>query len=366
MLQAADQNLPVIIFAQSGRFLAESLTEAGYRVSVLDCFGDTDTLAVADKWQRMPQINMPDCQTIVNRLSQMADNKKCALIYDSGIEGCYPLLAMLPDNIVLIGNNADTVKLLKTPHLFFQLLDTLNIAYPATQFTLPDTKNWLAKKATGFGGQHIRYLTADLRLSKYYFQSYIAGASGSCLFLANGKQVHLISINRHTTKTSGNMPLRLSAISGPWSLCKNYCQQLERIMTAITSHAHLVGLNSIDFIIAETGQLLVLEINPRPSASAQLIKTDTPLLQHHIHACQGILPKNAIYKRDKPSSLHYLFATKGTTIPTGMTWPADCHDLPAGGTIINKDDPICTIVINDSARLTYEIIVNKINQKLYT
>ena len=353
---------PIIIFAQSGRFLAQSAASAGYTVWVADCFGDKDTLSIADRWQKIPDINHHD--RCFNILSTLANNEPCTLICGSGIEGCYQMLNKLPSHIKLIGNKAPVIKLFKRPRLFFKLLDKLNIAYPNTQFTHPNnTQNWLAKKAAGWGGKHITHLTPNFKGSDYYFQSYIAGRGGACLFLANGNQANIMSINKQVPLAKSDNPFCLSAIHAPWFLSKQHVCQLKQMISAITVNTHLVGLNSIDFIISEDGQLLILEVNPRPSASAELIQSAAPLLQHHINACQGSLPKHGFRVPDKTSSLYYIFAKTALIIPTNMVWPADCHDLPKAGTIIKKNEPICTAVIHHHSNLTYDEIVGIINKQ---
>lgn len=351
--------MPVLIFAQSGRFLAHSATHAGYPVWVADCFGDQDTLSVVKRWHPLPVISELTEDSILDVFFKLTNGEKCTLICGSGIESCYTILKKLPDNIKLVGNSAHTIHTIKTPTLFFSLLDRLGIAHPDTQFEPPENiKNWLAKSVSGLGGSHIQYLNQQTNLTGYYFQRFVRGISGSALFLANGTQAQLISINKQNSVVNGLTPFLLSSIESPWSLSEPNQQQLERAIKKISLETGLIGLNSIDFILSEQDELLVLEINPRPSASAELINPNIPLFQHHLDACRGVLPDTPIIQAVTKTSLHFLYADNDVIIPSDITWPSECHDLPTTDTFIKKGEPICTFIVQANSS-------QKIKQLLY-
>lgn len=340
-----DQNLPVLILAQSGRFLAQSATQAGYPVWVADCFGDKDTLDVAERWQQIPPFSKLTLAIFLQALAELTQGESCILIAGSGVELYYPLLNYLPDNIQLLGNSSLTIKRIKTPFLFFSLLKQLNLPYPHTQFEQPqDKENYLIKSAFGLGGSHIQLLSDGINTNKGYFQHLVAGDSGSVLILANGEDAQIISINQQFVSPHKDMPFRLGSIETPWEISENHRQQLEQAANKITAKTKLLGLNSIDFIISEDNELQLLEVNPRPSASAELINKEIPLFQYHINACLGNLPTTPIEQSDIKTSLHYFYADDNCTIPTDMKWSEECCDLPQSGSTIRKGQPICTII----------------------
>ncbi|PHS71407.1 MAG: hypothetical protein COB23_00040 [Methylophaga sp.] len=365
-----EQKLPVLIFAQCGRFLAQSATQAGYTVWVVDCFGDQDTLTVTDRWQKIPPLKQLDQQNILNTLLEITRGQKCNLVCGGGIESHYPFLTQLPDNIHLLGNSPKTIHTVKTPRLFFELLSRFDIAYPPTQLSPPDnTKNWLAKSASGLGGSHIQYLATHFQPIDHYFQAHILGLSGSAIFLANGQHAIVLSINQQKSlPTNKHASFTLWSIETPWAIAEQHQRQLEQAVSKIVVEAQLIGLNSIDFIISEKNELLILEINPRPSASTELIQAELPLIQHHINACQGRLPEKVINQFIIKSSLRYIFTSDDVIIPNGMHWPSGCHDLPAANTSIKKGDPICTSIIQatdfQQADQQHDAIENKINQQI--
>lgn len=338
-------NLPVLILAQSGRFLAQSATQAGFTVWVADCFGDLDTLDVAERWLQIPALSELTPLIFSQILTRITQDQSCLLVAGSGVELYYPLLNKLPDNIQLLGNSFHTIKNIKTPHLFFNLLDLLKIAYPHTQFEQPyNHKGYLLKSSSGSGGNHIQHLDNAVDTQQCYFQRFVIGQSGSILILANGEDAQIISINQQFLAPSNDSPFRLGNIETPWEISKEHKQQLEQSANKITSKAGLLGLNSIDFIISEDNVLQLLEVNPRPSASAELVDKRIPLFQLHINACQGRLPSVFLETASIKRALHTIYADNDCLIPDDIVWYKECSDLPFPGSTIKKGQPICTII----------------------
>ena len=348
-----DQQLPILIFAQSGRFIAQSATQAGYRVWVADCFGDQDTLNIADRWQQLAPIHQLSEQKILDVISTLSQGEDCLLICGGGIEQHYPFLNNLPSNITLLGNSAASIHAIKTPSTFFNLLNKLEIPFPDTLFQQPNEGGWLAKSSTGLGGIHIQYLDALQQTSADYYQRYVEGTSGSGLFIANGKQAQLLSINQQYLQPNESSPFRLGGITSPWLISKQHQQHLDLAINKVTSEIGLYGINSIDFIISQQDKLLVLEINPRISASAELLSCNKPLFQHHLDACNSLLSEQLIIETEAASMIHYFYADRDVCISSKIVWPKACRDIPTGSSMIAKDEPICTLKIQ---ALTAEVL----------
>ena len=368
------QNIPLLIFAQSGRFLAESAIQAGYRVWVADCYGDTDLLAVAERWQYLPPFAELSHESIIASLSELTRGEQCMLVCGSGIEHCYHLLYPLPTNIQLIGNTPDTLHTIKTPALFFDLLDQYDFNYPDTQLDeIPHNDlAWLKKQATGLGGIHIEYamLTTDRIEAESYYQRYVSGSSGSCLFLADGHHAQLVSINRQHLAPDSQHPFRLGRIESGWQLSASHTDYLHKVVNQLTLATALVGLNSLDFIISDRYKLLILEINPRVSASAELVNDTATLLQQHLDACLGQLPRPQSFLNQSCASLFYHYAMSELIISDNMLWPKECHDLPAAGVTIKQGEPICTSRVeldeNTPATESHLLIEQRILKQLIT
>jgi len=364
-----NQLKPVLIFAQSGRFLAQSATQAGYRAWVADCFGDQETRSFAERWQQLAPLSELSADDVLNIFSKLTQGEECMLICGSGIESLFSILDELPDNIRLIGNSFETLHTLKTPQLFFETLNKLQLPYPDTVFSPPtDNNQWLVKSASGLGGQHIQYLNKSTPVIDQYFQRYIDGLSGSVLLLANGKQAQMMSINQQILATNQHQPFQLGSIETPWLISDHHRHALNSAISKITLETSLLGLNSLDFIISAQDELLLLEVNPRPSASAELIHNQATLFQHHMNACRGLLPSSPLTQVPERRSLHYIYARHDVMIPDDMSWPLECHDRPNSGTLILRGEPICTLLIrlkeHHQADHSHSFIEGKISHQL--
>ncbi len=342
------QQQAILIVAQSGRFLAQIAADAGYHpIWVADCFGDSETRAVTARWQFISELNDPDA--VLNSVIALSQGQRCSLVCGGGVELFYDMLDQLPKHISLLGNQQHTIEAVQNPTRFFDGLDQLAIAYPATRSHPPQASSgWLSKSSRGLGGGHIQSNPIAAQNPETYYQRHIPGLSGSALFLANGSDSQLLSLNQQFSTNDADRPFLFSGLASPVDSIACYQDTLRDIVAALTNHFELYGLNSLDFVINEANEVLVLEVNPRPSAAAELLVHIPKLFDLHLAACQGILPTHPLPCRSKPMYLHYIFAAHDILIANGIAWPLHCHDIPAAGQFILKGEPICSAIV-DSA-----------------
>ncbi|OUR65544.1 hypothetical protein A9Q79_00680 [Methylophaga sp. 42_25_T18] len=339
--------VPVLIFAQSGRYLAQSATQAGHTVWVADCFGDIDTLNIAERWQKLPSLHTLTNAHLLELLTTFANGQECQLVCGGGIEKNFPILSQLPTNINYIGNNSDTIKKIKMPQLFFSLLSRHSLPYPSTQLFQPEAQTgWLFKQSFGLGGTHITRLDREYSAQEGYFQQHITGISASILFLADGNKTQVIAINKQLVSDNQAIPFQLAAIETPFEISQPNHYLLTTAIDSITKETGLKGLNSLDFILDKHDQLFILEVNPRPSASIELVDHEL-IFQQHIQACRGTLPSETRATPSHYAGLYYLYAPQTVTIPLNMVWPLQSHDQPHAGTVIEIHQPICTIMVTE-------------------
>ncbi|MFZ4703849.1 MAG: hypothetical protein ACOYMG_27710, partial [Candidatus Methylumidiphilus sp.] len=183
-----------------------------------------------------------------------------------------------------------------------------------------------------------------------------------------------------------------------------------------TAAIGLVGLNSLDFVLAD-GVCLVLEINPRPSATIALYDEDFAegLLALHVAACLGELPpltRNAVDKqpevgRNKPApagvsgkstgrmpetvaarpysglrlnlkptalplsrhlgpvrALQIVYSPSTFIMPDGFCWPGGCADIPHPGTMMEAGQPLCSVLVKDKNRQEAETLVKSLENEI--
>jgi methenyltetrahydromethanopterin cyclohydrolase len=133
------------------------------------------------------------------------------------------------------------------------------------------------------------------------------------------------------------------------------------LATAVTNEFGLVGLNGLDFI-ARNGVAYPIEVNPRYSASMELVeraaKPDLSLFALHEHACAGELPASIPSPR-KVWGKAIVFARKDVTVRDGQAWRRiGAADIPHAGERIRKGRPICTVFADaDDARACHRRLV---------
>ena len=348
------ESLPIIIIAQSARFWAEQARQIGLVTKAADCFGDSDTRAAADDFLLLPPLATLTTADLQHAMTTLSAGENCQLVLGSGMDAFPDFLDSLPPHIQLIGNTASSIRRINQPATFFALLAEQGLPFPEVSWLPPeDTDNWLFKPARSLGGQGIVAAHAAARNTAGYFQREINGRSGAALFIANGKTAMLIGMHQQFNAAGS---YALSGLSAPLVLSIAQQTTLTTAMNTLTASAELIGLNSLDFILTDSGEICLLEINPRLSASAALYATENELLSWHIAACtHGTLP--AAIHPCPATKLDYLFAPQNITIPADIAWHATCHDLPVAGTIIPAHAPICSLLTADDNidQITHQI-----------
>lgn len=359
--QAYTMNIPeyILIVASSGRMLAQAAKNAGLKPLVIDLFADLDTQYYAEAFMRVPSL-------AEKHLAQAADYfiehyAVAHIIYGSGFEYYPESLRYLGDRLLVLGNPPDTFINLHDKPAFFSSLDKLNIPHPDVSFCVPAcADNWLVKPMQGQGGLGIkRYHPKDPIEPTVYWQKYQAGTQHSVLFLADGQEVQVIGFNTQwTVSLSEAEEFLFSGIINSCDLLNEQKQLITDWLKKLVTVFALKGLNSLDFIQAgETS--LVLEINPRPSASMQLYDVD--LLNRHIKASQGELTDYC--RHTGYTGYQIVYAMQDVMIPDGFEWPDGCMDLPESGVMCRTGQPICSIIAHqkEAHSVMNELLIKQLN-----
>ncbi|HET8808229.1 MAG TPA: ATP-grasp domain-containing protein [Methylophaga sp.] len=333
----------ILIAAQSGRFLAQMAARAGYPVRVADQFADKDTLAIVEHHLLLPEFHQLSAHQFLQTISELANNQQAILIIGTGLERFFNCLAMLPANIQSANNLLPALHICLTPSRWFALLSDLAIRYPLSQFSPPaNPHEFLQKQSQHWGGSHIQRPTLSAPENVYYQQK-IQGRSGSVLFIAAAGDVRLISLNQQYCRAPGQDDYQLLAVTNRLEINDSQQQWLLQTCKKLSQTVALRGYQSLDFIIDGKGQIWLLELNPRPSASLQCLPTEWPLMDWHLQACQGQLPKIENLPVTPPRVWYCCYANQDLTIPVQFDWPEQACDLPAAGTHFIQNQVICSL-----------------------
>ena len=347
-----------LIAALSGRGLAAAAARAGHGVFVLDLFNDSDLAALAR--ESAPVEADADGGFDGNSLLGEARKLKCGeapLVFGAGFEDRPELLRRLAEGRTLCGNSPQTLARIKDPGDFFAVLDGLGISHPQTSLIPPENslEGWLVKPVGGSGGRHIREVwEMDPPTKSVYYQRELAGRAVSLLFLGDGKRICALGLSEQfPAPFLPEHPFRfgfaVTLPDGDAALMTG----LTRTATALTEIYGLVGLNSLDALMDEAGEVHVLEVNPRPGATLDLFDplAGTSLFDLHVAAMAGNLPHDSEIPREQVDVFRacgILYADTSFHMGEGMNWPVWSADRPRGGTAFAIGDPICTIFAEGS------------------
>lgn len=335
---------PILICAQSGRFLAQAAHRANHPVWVIDSYADKDTLAIADRYLQLTDFGQCSEQTLLKALHQISQSSPCKLILGTGIERFYPIIANLPPHIHYVGNRLETLELVCQPARWFALLSTLEITFPDTQTHA--VAGYLFKASQSWGGSHIQLTPAKVN-QPGYFQRRIEGISASVLFLADGEKHYRLSVNQQHCRNAAIGDFTLASITNSLLLPLPQLNALDAILDKLTQNLAIKGFNALDVVIDRDNRLYVLELNPRPSASMALLDPQLPLIDLHLLACEQLMPAQ-IAPTIAIRHLHFCFADRQLLIPEAFVWPDYCADLPADHSVIEAGAVICSLLLDCS------------------
>jgi uncharacterized protein len=360
----------VLVAGVSARAAAESAARAGFRVTALDAFGDLD---------QHPSITVhtvPRTFT-AHAAARAARGLVCdAVAYLSTFENHPRAVAMLSAGRALWGNPSGVLQRVRNPRVLSDALRRRGFSVPTVLSREPGTSepwnpgtlepgtSWLAKPVRSGGGRRVRRWRPGTRVPRgYYLQEFIEGVPGSTVFVAAGGRAVPIGLSQQLVGESafgaagyqycGSILTPagdFTADRSKPSLFDDACGLCE----AAADEFGLVGVNGIDFI-ARNGRANAVEINPRWSASMELVELTYGLsvFGAHADACsEGVLPmfNLAAARDDGAVGKAIVFARQDIVVGDTRAWlTAGQHDLPAMRDIPHRGEriaagrPVCSV-----------------------
>ncbi len=343
----------------------EIAVASGFRVVAIDAFADEETAACCDQvlTSHIDHLGF-EPESLISRLRQMDLCQFCGVVYGSGFEARPQLLGALAAMLPMVGNPPHVVEQVKSSALF-EAMRRLQISYPATYFSAPPTtEGMLTKIRGGCGGTHITETAHGMHLSyaDCYFQERVDGTSVSILFLATVFGIEVIGFNEQWLSPDVTMPYRYGGAVGHADLSGDVKAQLVSAAEKLASAFGLRGLNSLDAIVQlneDSKQVLVLEINPRLSASIDLYaEAQQNLFVRHVEACSAFEKAECVRLADvkrapivEPmpmSKAHAIvYANRDVQLASDLSWPEWVKDRPlvrGARLLIQSGHPLCTVI----------------------
>lgn len=346
----------VLLAGVTTRALAVSAAKAGYRVTSVDAFGDLDLRAVADV--------IPMRRALASRRAPFASVLAAAHVradlvaYTSSFENYPHAVARLAQGRCLLGNPPEVLARVRNPIELARALRHHGLAAPDTRATIPSARSgprsWLLKPRRSGGGHGIRsWIPGEPLPRSSYLQTRIAGIIGSIVFAADRGSAVPLGFSRQLV---GDPRLGARGFRYCGSLLgtpsvrlfphqEELLEKAAALAGIVTHQFGLVGLNGIDFI-ARNGVPYPIEVNPRYSASMELVERAQGISMFRVHAraCRGILPAPPAFGASMQGKA-IVFARRDVVLGDTRSWTRRewLADIPHSGERIGQGHPICTV-----------------------
>jgi predicted ATP-grasp superfamily ATP-dependent carboligase len=367
--------LSLLILGASARAWASSVSRTGLAVHAADLFADRDLLAITAAVS-VPSERYPSA--LVEAALGFPSGPWC---YTGALENHPGLVDAITATRPLAGNAGDAIRRVRSARHLAEELAEAGIGFPRTlddPSTIPGDGSWLRKPRASGGGQGIAPWTGlavggtslDSRRESVW-QERCPGLPVSGAFVVTNREARLVGASRQligVTAWSAPPYAYCGSIDvDPQTLPDDLGDQWNRIGSVLAGTLGLRGVVGVDAIVTPSGRLVVIEVNPRPTASMELVdrRTGRALAADHLAACgvvtgrctpapsggrwaKGILRAAALIEID--DRLCDRLDGFNSAWSHGDGWPA-IADLPRSGTVVASGAPcISLFAVADTGR----------------
>jgi predicted ATP-grasp superfamily ATP-dependent carboligase len=335
---------------------------SGYQVDALDAFGDLDLQALVKCYSLKR-----DFQHSFSAAALFAASRQLAfdgVAYTSNLENHPEVIRRFARHHQVIGNPAEVLARVRHWPTLFATLAQAGFRVPETIYDgdtrrADPARTWLRKPVASGGGHRITFWRNEVSLGRgFMLQEYVPGQACSASFVANGRECVVVGLTEQLVGQPefcaqgfgyyGNL-LPLNAARDP-AIGRTILDQAQQIAALLTREFGLVGINGIDFVLSGN-QVCLTEVNPRYSASMELIERayGLPMFELHVQAVmQGELPRFDLTTRLADELFHgkaILFAERDALALNTLNWlERGIRDVPIPGESLTQGGPICTLL----------------------
>jgi predicted ATP-grasp superfamily ATP-dependent carboligase len=353
----------LVVAGASVRAFAASATRAGWSVHAADLFGDHDLRALAREVATISPYpaGLP---------AAIAGWPSAPRVYTGALENHPDLLAALAKPRPLAGCPAACVRRVRDPDVLGPIVRDAGLGFPETRRDprgLAADGSWLVKPLASGGGRGIRrWQRGEERESVpagVIWQRLVVGRSWSAGYLLAGGTARLLAVSRQLVGCGwchaapfaycGSLAFDLGTVAEPVG------EQLRRLGDVLATEFGLVGLVGVDLVIDPQRQVHLIEVNPRPTASLELVERATGLSLAAAHlAAFGFAPPpgeprpwrgtwgKAVLFAARPLVCDEAVVATLLAERPGRAEPDDSPavaDIPEAGQTIPGGGPVCTV-----------------------
>jgi predicted ATP-grasp superfamily ATP-dependent carboligase len=360
----------LVVAGASARAMATSAARAGWRVHAADLFADLDLEAIATAAVRV----RPYPEALPAAVARFPPGP---WLYCGALENHPQVIQAICRDRLLAGCSPAAVAAIRDPARLAAAVRAAGLCFPET---LPDSRgvpqdgSWLTKPLRSAGGHGITaWRAADEQpeqASDRVWQRRVDGRPWSASYLVAAGCSRLIGASRQLVgrRWCHAPPFGFCGCVdiAPESLAAEVRDQLLRLGGLLADPFSLVGLVGVDLVVDQQRRVHVIEVNPRPTASMELIERATGLSLAAAHLAASGFPTPAgspAWPRRGTWSKAILFASRDLEIDdTLLAWaqavtgaPHDgwplVADIPRAPQTIPAGSPVCTLFAHgDSPR----------------
>ena len=361
----------LIIAGWSTRAAAQSAQRAGYDVVACDVFLDADTATAAGECRRIA-----DLREVV---AATTDLPPTDWLYTGGMENHPPIVAAMNRRHRLLGCDETVLRRVRDPRILQRVLADCLAPLPEMRSSvigLPSDRAWLIKRRSSGGGLGVMpYLPGTSLPRGGYLQEFVAGVSCGATYLAADGDCRFMGLCRQLTVLHDHdRPYLYGGSIGPLSINPQAKAILTQLGNRLASEFALRGLFGVDVILTPDGSIRTLEVNPRYTASMELLERNSgrSLLRLHVQACRdGLLPesipnsptihgKRIIYADDQAAGEISADLAAVLVTESQRDLLPQLADLPTAGTRPQPGEPLLTILADGA---TPDEVVERLNQQ---
>jgi predicted ATP-grasp superfamily ATP-dependent carboligase len=378
-------NQPLAIVGASTRAAAASSVRAGFQPVTADLFADADLRRIATTTRITPY---PE-----GFADWLRAIEPPAWMYTGALENHPELVDQMAWIAPLLGNPGDVLVRVRSPWELARALKVAGLQFPDTRATaddLPHDGTWLAKTSRGASGSGVSFLDETGRQGDketrresgaehsstaspclphssslcLVYQRRIAGVPCAAVYVASDGGATLLGVTRQLIGEPwlGSHDFQYAGSMGPWPVTDDVRASLVNIGNVLVAEFELIGLFGVDFILDDDQHVWTVEVNPRFTASVEIIERATGIsaLGAHVAACRGTAIRNpaSAFLNQTTHGKAILFAKRDVVINQSFAestlhealrtpWPT-LADVPSAGTPIEFGRPVLTIFADGS------------------
>jgi uncharacterized protein len=283
------------VVGASVRAFVESAARAGWAAHAADLFADSDLIAIATDVVRLGSAGGPAYPHGIPGVVGSFPEAVC--VYTGALENHPDVIEALARTRPLAGCSAASLHRVRDLLEVADVVRAAGLRFPETHATpdgLPADGSYLVKPRRSAGGRGVRLWHGGVRDSAagdLLWQRFVRGVSRSASYVARAGTARLVGSSLalpsadwcggRTFAYRGSIDVPLERL--PDDLRRSF----ERLGAALAAAFDLTGLFGIDVIEDAAGDVHVLEVNPRPTASLELVERATgwSVAAAHLAAC---------------------------------------------------------------------------------